>query len=126
MHLHKKSFGNQNEDKTIEKQFLILKQTQSIMVYGSKSKILIYTIRWDDAAIVSKLYKKLKKKVKDAMVAMEKPESLKNMINIAVKINDQQYNRSVNKKTWSKPISKNKSQFKKDLNGIRCYRKKRI
>ena len=41
----KKVFGNQNENKTIEKQFLILKQTQSTMVYGSKFKILTYTIK---------------------------------------------------------------------------------
>ena len=48
----RKVFGNQNENKTIEKQFLILKQTQSAMVYGSKFKQLIYTIKWDDAAFV--------------------------------------------------------------------------
>ena len=58
------------------------------MVYGSKPKILIYTIKWDDAALASKFNKKLKNKIKDAMVAMDRPESLKNMINIAVKIDD--------------------------------------
>ena len=46
----KKVFGNQNENRAIEKQFLILKQTQSAMVYGSRFKTLAYTIRWDDAA----------------------------------------------------------------------------
>ena len=41
----KKVFGNQNENKTIEKQFSILKQTQSAMVYGSKfKKIGIYNM----------------------------------------------------------------------------------
>ena len=35
-------FGNQNKDKAIETQFLILKQTQSTMVYGSRFKILAY------------------------------------------------------------------------------------
>ena len=54
----KKTFGNQNQNKTIEKQFLILKQTQSTMVYGSKFIILIYTIKWDDAAFISKFYEK--------------------------------------------------------------------
>ena len=65
------------------------------MVYGSKFKILTYIIEWDDAAFVSKFYEKLKNKIKDAMVAMDKPESLKDMINIAVKIDDRQYNRFV-------------------------------
>ena len=83
----KEVFGNQDENKTIEKQFLILKQTQSTMVYGSRFKILAYTIKWDDAAFVSKFYEKLKNKIKNAMVAMDKPESLKK-INIAVKIDD--------------------------------------
>ena len=85
------------------------------MVYGSKFKILIYTIKWDDAAFASKFYEKLKNRVKDAMVAMDKPKSLKNMINIAVKIDDRQHDRFVDKKTWSKPIPKNKPQFKKNL-----------
>ena len=84
----KEAFGNQNENRAIEKQLLILKQTQSTMVYGSRFKTLAYTIRWDDAALASKFYEKLKNKIKDAMVAMDKPESLKNMINIAVKIDD--------------------------------------
>ena len=52
----KKVFGNQNEDKAIEKQFLILKQTQSIVVYGLKFKTLTYTIKWEDAAFASKFY----------------------------------------------------------------------
>ena len=110
----KKVFGNQNEDKTIEKQFLILKQTQSAMVYGSKFKILAYKIKWDDAAFASKLYKKLKNKIKNAMVAMDKPESLENMINTAVMIDDRQHDKFVYKKTWSKPIPRNKPQFKRD------------
>ena len=104
----KEVFGNQNEDRAIEKQFLILKQTQSAMVYGSKFKTLAYIIRWDDAALASKFYEKLKNKVKDAMVAMDKPESLENMINTAVKINDRQHDKFVDRKTWSKPIPKNK------------------
>ena len=84
------------------------------MVYESKFKLLIYIIKWDDAAFASKFYKKLKNKVKDAMVAMNKPESLKNMINTAVKIDDRQHDKFVDKKTWSKPIPKNKPQFKRD------------
>ena len=119
----KKVFGNQNENKAIEKQFLILKQTQSTMVYGSKFKILAYTIKWDDAAFASKFYEKLKNKVKDAMVAMDKPKSLENMINIAVKIDDRQYNRFVNKKTWSKPIPKDRPQLKKDFMELDAIKK---
>ena len=91
-----------------------MKQTQSTMVYGSRFKILTYIIKWDDAALVSKFYEKLKNKIKNAMVAMDKPKSLKNMINIAVKIDDRQHDRFVDKKTWSKPIPKNKPQFKRD------------
>ena len=60
----KKVFENRNENKKIENQFLILKQTQSKMVYGSKFKILTYTIKWDDAALASNFYEKLKTKSK--------------------------------------------------------------
>ena len=48
------------------------------------------------------------------MVAMDRPKLLKNMINIAVKIDDRQHDRFVNKKIWSKPIPNNKPQFKKN------------
>ena len=47
------------------------------MVYGSKFKVLIYTIKQDDAAFASKFYEKVKNKIKDAMVAMDKPELFK-------------------------------------------------
>ena len=57
------------------------------------------------------------------MVAMDKFESLKNMINTAVKIDNRQYNSFVNKKTWFKPILNNKPQFKKRSYGARCYKK---
>ena len=110
----KKVFGYQNENRAIEKQLLILKQTQSAIVYGSKFKTLVYIIKWDDAAFASKFYEKLKNKVKDAMVVMDKSKWLENMINTAVKIDDRQHNRFIDKKTWSKPIPKNKPQFKKD------------
>ena len=39
----KKAFRNQNEKRAIAKQFLVLKQTQSAMVYGFKFKTLSYT-----------------------------------------------------------------------------------
>ena len=122
----KEAFGNKNKNKIIEKQFLILKQTQSTMVYGSKFKTLTYTIKWDDAAFVSKFYEKLKNKIKDAMVAMDKSKSLENMINIAVKIDDRQHDRFVDKKTWSKPIPKNKPQFKRDPMELDVTEKKRF
>ena len=77
---------------------MILKQTQSTMVYGSKFKILIYTIKWDDAAFASKFYEKLKNKIKNAVIAMDKPKSLENMINIAVKTDNKQYNKFIDKK----------------------------
>ena len=91
----KKAFGNQDKDKAIKNQFLILKQTQ---VYGSKFKILVYTIKWYNTAFASKFYEKLKNRVKDTMVAMDRPELLKNIINTAVKIDDRQYDKSVDKK----------------------------
>ena len=49
-----------------------------------------------------------KKKVKNAMFTMDRFESLKDMINIAVKIDDRQHDRFFDKKTWSKPIPSQK------------------
>ena len=72
---------------------MILKQIQSIMVYEFRFKKLAYTIKWDDAAFASKFYGK-----KNAIIPMDRPELLKNMINIAVKIDDRQYEKFVDKK----------------------------
>ena len=47
------------------------------MVYGSTFKILAYIIKWDDAAFVSKIYEKLKNRIKNAMIVMDRPELLK-------------------------------------------------
>ena len=95
------------------------------MVYKSRFKTLAYTIKWDDAAFASKFYEKLKNKIKDAMVAMDKLKSLEKMINIAVKIDDRQHNRFVDKKIWFKFIPKNKPQFKKDLIKLNVTEKKK-
>ena len=110
----KKTFGVRNEDRAVEKQLLVLKQTQSAMIYGSKFKTLSYAIKWDDAALASHFYEKLKNRVKDAMVAMDRPESLQKMIEVAVKIDDRQHDRFIDKKTWSKPVPKNRYQSKGD------------
>ena len=67
-----------------------------------------------NAAFASKFYEKFKNRIKDEMVVINRPESLKKLINIAVKIDDRQYNRFIDKKTWSKPIPKNTPQFKRD------------
>ena len=111
----KEVFGVQDKEKAVEKQLLALKQTQSAMIYGSKFKTLSYVIKWDDAALTSHFYGKLKNRVKNTMVAMDRPKSLQEMIQVAIKIDDRQHDRFVDKKTWSKSIPKNKPQFKKDL-----------
>ena len=48
------------------------------------------------------------------MVVMDRPGSLKDIINITVKIDDRQHDRFVDKKTWFKPIPKIKPQFKRN------------
>ena len=57
---------------------------------------------------------------------MDRFKSLKNMINIAVKIEGRQYNKFFDKKTWSKPNFKNKPQFKKDFMEFDVTEKKRF
>ena len=58
------------------------------MVYGFKFNILLYTINWDDTAFAIKFYKKLKNKIKNTVVAINKPKSFEKMIIIAIKINN--------------------------------------
>ena len=59
------------------------------MVYGSRFKTLAYTIKWDDAAFVSKFYEKLNN---------GQTGIVKKMMNIAVKIDDRQHDMFVDKK----------------------------
>ena len=53
-----------------------MKHTQSVILYDSKLKILLYAIKWDNAAFVLYFYKKIEKKIKNAIIAMDRPESL--------------------------------------------------
>ena len=125
----REAFGVQNEEKTIETQFLVLKQTQSAMIYGSRFKTLSYVIKWDDAALISHFYEGLKNKVKDAMVAIDRPKSLQKMIQVVIKIDDRQHYRFIDKKTWSKPIPKINYSLKKnpmELDAIEKKRKKKL
>ena len=88
---------------------------------------MVYTIEWDDAAVALKIYEKFKNRIKNTMVGINRFRSLKNIINIAVKIDDRQHDMFVNKKTWFKFIPKNKPQFKKtpmelDVTGKKKYK----
>ena len=62
-------------------------------------------------AFASYFYEKLKNRIKNAMVAINRPESLQKMIQITVRIDNRQHDRFVDKKTWSKPIPKYKLRF---------------
>ena len=122
----KKAFGVQDKEKTVEKQLLALKQTQTVMIYESRLKTLSYVIKWDDAALAPHFYERLKNRVKDTMVAMDRLESLQKMIKVAIRIDDRQHYRFVNRKTWSKSIPKNKLQFKRDPMELDVIEKKKL
>ena len=59
-----------------------------------------------------KILRTKKNKVKNAMVAMDRFESFKNIINITIKIDDRQHNKFVVIKIWSKPTNPNTKKIK--------------
>ena len=73
-----------------------------------------------------KILRKIKKQSQKRDGRNGQTKIVKKKINTAVQIDDRQYDRFIDKKTWSKPIPKNKPQFKKDLIKLDVTEKKRF
>ena len=110
----KKAFEDNDEHKVNKRKLLILRQQKTITIYVVQFRTLIYKINWDDSILKIHFYKKLNDRVKNAMIAIEKSNSLVEIIKLTTKIDIKQYERYIDKQAHIK-TKLVKRQLKKDF-----------
>ena len=108
------AFSSQEENRTNERELLTLRQRQAASVYAARFRTLANTIEWDEGAQASHFYEGLNDRVKDAMVAVQTPDTLAGMIDTAVKMDNRQYERYVDKTSSATSGPRKKRQLRGD------------
>ena len=89
----RQAFEGLDKDRKAERKITQLRQQKSATAYAEEFQTLAFNLGWDDRALSSMFYAGLKTRVKNAMVTIEKPEKLADMIETAVSIDDRLYER---------------------------------
>jgi hypothetical protein len=90
-----RTFGDIDEVRTMKKKLMRLTQKRSAINYASLFQQYAAHTEWDDAAQTAQFYRGLKDAVKNDVSRSERPASLQGMINLAVKIDNRQYERKL-------------------------------
>lgn len=91
-------FGDVDEERTAERRLQALRQTGSAAEYAAKFQQYGAKTQWDDAALTAQFYRGLKERVKDDIARGDRPTSLHSMITMAVRVDNRQYERELEKK----------------------------
>ena len=75
-----------------------LRQTGSAANYASKFQQLAAQTQWGAVSLVAQFYKGLKDRVKDNVAQVNRPSQLQSMITLAIRIDDRQYERELERK----------------------------
>lgn len=98
----KAAFGDLDEQRANEKRLLRLTQKGSAAKYAAEFRQFASRISWSEDALMAQFYEGLKEPVKDDLVREDRPTQLTKYMEMAVKIDDRQYERRAekgNKKT---------------------------
>ena len=97
-----------------------LRQTGSAANYASKLQQLAAQTQWGAVPLVAQFYKRLKDRVKDDVAQVNRPSQLQSMITLAIRIDDRQYERELERKGTYNFGKKNRYQKspKKDQYGM--------
>ena len=90
-------FGDFDKEHLAERRMQSLQQTGSAADYASKFQQLAAQTQWGAVPLVAQLYKGLKDRVKDGVAQVNRPSQLQLMITLAIRINDRQYERELEK-----------------------------
>ena len=113
-------FGDFDEEHLAERRMQSLRQTGSAANYASKFQQLAVQTQWGAVPLVAQFYKGLKDRVKDNVARVNRPSQLQSMITLAIRIDDRQYERELERKgtyNFSKKDRYQKSP-KKDQYGM--------
>ncbi|SLM33636.1 gag protein [Lasallia pustulata] len=91
-------FGDIDEERTAERDIQRLKQTKSAADYTDQFKRISAATNWGEAALTAQYYHGLKEGVKDEIARGERPDTLRNMTLMAVRIDNRLYERQREKR----------------------------
>lgn len=97
-HELKSAFGLQDEKRAAEQQIQKLHQKGAASTYAAEHRNLASRLNWGEEGYMASFYKGLKSDVKDAMVGKAKPTTYNGLVQLAVEIDDQQFERRQEKK----------------------------
>jgi hypothetical protein len=100
-------FGEVDEEQQAERAISMIKQKGSANRYTTEFKQLQSKIDWDDAPLKTAYYNGLKENIKDEIAHNDRPDTLKDMIELAVRIDNRLYERALEKKSHHRPIIAN-------------------
>jgi hypothetical protein len=100
-------FGEIDEEQQAERSITMIKQKGSANRYTADFKQLQSKIDWDDAPLKTAYYNGLKENIKDEMAHNDRPETLKDMVELAVRIDNRIFERAQEKKSQPRPIIAN-------------------
>lgn len=92
------TFGEIDKERTAEQQLQMLCQTGSAADYSAKFQQYSAQTEWDEAALTARFYQGLKDRIKDDIARGERPARLELMISTAVRIDNRQYEREMERK----------------------------
>ena len=105
-------FEDIDQERTAEKQLYDLRQKRSEVSYSISFQHIAANTKWNDAALISQFYQKLREKVKNEIVKIDRSNDLQKMIIKTVFINNQQYERRLKKGKYHSMILDKKSKEK--------------
>ena len=92
-------YGNFDKEHLAERRMQSLRQTGFAANYASKVQQLAAQTQWGAVSLVAQFYKGLKDRVKDNVARVNQPSKLQLIIILAIRIDDQQYERELEKKS---------------------------
>jgi hypothetical protein len=97
------TFGEVDEEKVAERAIQTLRQKGSAATYTAEFQRYSTKTGWNDDALRAQYYRGLKDFVKDELVREDKAESLEELITTAVKIDNRNYERALERKGFYDP-----------------------
>lgn len=93
------TFGALDEVQVAERKITLLRQTTTATLYATEFRQHASHLAWGEAALVYQFYKGLKSEVQDEISRLGRPESLNEMIELAVTIDNRLFERRIEKNT---------------------------
>jgi hypothetical protein len=91
-------FGDPESETTAERKLYSLTQRTSAIEYTTQFQTLATQVEWNDKALMAQYKQGLKAKVQDAIILMEDADTLRELIDQAIKIDNRIYQREQAKK----------------------------